>query len=101
MVPTAFQRQETQRPLGPQGMMSSMLVTLTCCVHLCSRKVHKGLWGCVGATFAKDPQITTLLQPWKIPDKSSPADAFADLEAVVRAYPPGLERIQMIQMNHL
>ena len=43
-----------------------------------------------GQVFCQDPQITTLLQPWKIPAKSSPADAFADLEAVVRAYPPGL-----------
>ena len=44
-----------------------------------------------GQVFCQDPQITTLLQPWKIPAKSSPADAFADLEAVVRAYPPGLQ----------
>ena len=45
-----------------------------------------------GQVFGQDPQITTLLQPWKIPAKNTPADAFADLEAVVRAYPPGLHR---------
>eukprot|EP00435_Cladocopium_sp_Y103_P031209 s378_g7.t2 len=41
----------------------------------------------------EDPQITTLLQPWKIPAKSTPTDAFADLEAVVRSYPPGQQNV--------
>lgn len=97
--PNCFSTTGDPEALSPQGVMSVMFVKLTCCVHVCSEGGHEGLPGCVGAAFAKqDPQITTLLQPWKIPDKSSPADAFADLEAVVRDYPPGLERIQMIQM---
>lgn len=56
--------------------------------------VHTACHGqCAGGpVFGQDPQITTLLQPWKIPAKNTPADAFADLEAVVRAYPPGLHR---------
>jgi len=41
----------------------------------------------------EDPQITTLLQPWKIPAQSAPSDAFAELEAVVRAYPPGQQNV--------
>ncbi|CAE7350184.1 kif19 [Symbiodinium sp. CCMP2592] len=41
----------------------------------------------------EDPQITTLLQPWKIPDGASVADASAQLEATVRAYPPGQQKV--------
>ncbi|CAE7193149.1 kif19 [Symbiodinium necroappetens] len=41
----------------------------------------------------EDPQITTLLQPWKIPDGASVADASAQLEETVRAYPPGQQKV--------
>ncbi|CAJ1398241.1 unnamed protein product [Effrenium voratum] len=41
----------------------------------------------------EDPQITTLLQPWKIPAGSSVADASAQLEAVLRNYPPGQQNV--------
>ncbi len=76
-----------------------------CCFQLPCRKIF--LWDDVKVrlcqtskilklitlmAWSQDPQITTLLQPWKIPAQSTPSDAFADLEAVVRAYPPGLAK---------
>lgn len=36
-----------------------------------------------------DPNLTTLISPWKIPKGVTKADAFAQLEQAVRAYPPG------------
>ncbi|CAE7219706.1 kif19 [Symbiodinium pilosum] len=41
----------------------------------------------------EDPQITTLLQPWKIPDGASVADASAQLEEIVKTYPPGQQKV--------
>mmetsp|Transcript_109894 Transcript_109894/g.354821 ORF Transcript_109894/g.354821 Transcript_109894/m.354821 type:complete len:289 (+) Transcript_109894:44-910(+) len=36
-----------------------------------------------------DPSITTLLSPWKVPKGMPPAEAFTQLQAAVKLYPPG------------
>lgn len=41
----------------------------------------------------EDPQITTLLQPWRVPEGLSVTDASAQLEEVLRAYPPGQQNV--------
>lgn len=40
-----------------------------------------------------DPQITTLLTPWRAPAGVPPAEAFKQLEEVLRAYPPGQQNV--------